>query len=109
MGAGPAGTPVVVRDHGLGILPEDFPRFSSPTCKAGQFLPNRVIRGTGLGLAICKQIVEAHGGTVQINSSPAPGSEAHPRREGIQECVVEVVVDLPLQVQHNEGGSGGGE
>jgi signal transduction histidine kinase len=31
-------------------------------------------RGTGLGLAICKQIIDSHQGTMQLNSTPAAGT-----------------------------------
>jgi PAS domain S-box-containing protein len=58
---------VYVQDHGLGIpgdaLSKVFGRFYRVEN------PDRIgIKGTGLGLAICKNIVEAHGGTIGVSS-----------------------------------------
>jgi len=62
---------VAVEDNGPGIpsevLPSLFKRYSraSSTHGAG---------GTGLGLLIVREIVEAHGGTVGVESTPGEGS-----------------------------------
>jgi PAS domain S-box-containing protein len=62
---------VEVRDTGSGIPPEDLPhlfdRFWHKRRDARE-------RGTGLGLAITRGIVEAHGGTVTVESELGRGS-----------------------------------
>ena len=58
---------VQIADDGPGIEPEILPRLFEPhfTTKGG-----RVEYGLGLGLAISRQIVNAHGGTIDVRSSP---------------------------------------
>ena len=59
-----------VRDTGAGIPAEAFERIFE---KFGQLdAQSRV--GTGLGLAFCKLAVEAHGGHIQVESTPGEGS-----------------------------------
>ncbi len=59
-----------VRDTGAGIPAEAFERIFE---KFGQLdAHNRV--GTGLGLAFCKLAVEAHGGSISVESTPGEGS-----------------------------------
>ncbi len=60
---------ITVADRGIGIPPEHLPhvfeRFYQADPKAG---------GAGLGLALVKEIVEAHGGQVWVDSTPGQGS-----------------------------------
>ena len=65
---------VSVIDNGVGI-PEDsidhvFERFY----QVEKSLSAKKQRGSGLGLSICKNIVEAHGGTIQCKSKEGEGS-----------------------------------
>lgn len=59
-----------VADHGPGIPPEDVVHLFDPYWQARQ---NRG-HGSGLGLAIAKGIVEAHGGSLWVESEHGAGS-----------------------------------
>ncbi|HEY9898607.1 MAG TPA: ATP-binding protein [Pantanalinema sp.] len=60
-----------VVDTGEGIAAEDIPKLF----KRFSQLPSGARRGgSGLGLSIVKDLVEAHGGTVGVKSSPGEGS-----------------------------------
>jgi signal transduction histidine kinase len=64
---------VEVADSGRGIAPEDRERIFEPFRQASDTVPDGP-RGTGLGLPISRQIVEAHGGTMGLESAPGAGS-----------------------------------
>jgi signal transduction histidine kinase len=60
---------ITVADNGPGIAPADrplvFEKFSRPGAPG---------EGSGLGLAICRQILEAHGGSIQLAAAPEGGA-----------------------------------
>lgn len=65
---------LVIKDHGIGIpqearphLFEKFYRVNNPE------LQN--VTGTGIGLYLVRQVVESHGGRVEVESQPGEGSE----------------------------------
>jgi len=70
MGENLAGTDVWVRvqDNGPGVSREARERLFSPFYTSK---PN----GTGLGLAICRKVVDAHGGSIEVGSTPGSGAE----------------------------------
>ena len=59
---------VLLEDSGKGISPEDLPRIFEP------FFTTKGNHGTGLGLAVSWGIVEAHGGTLTVQSEPGKGT-----------------------------------
>ena len=62
-----AGVRLVVADDGPGIEPGDLPRLFEPF-----FTTRRA--GTGLGLATVQRILDAHGGTIEVESAPGRGA-----------------------------------
>jgi signal transduction histidine kinase len=62
---------VRVRDTGIGISESDAPLVWDRLYRADA---SRSARGLGLGLSLVKAIVEAHGGRVELRSTPGEGS-----------------------------------
>lgn len=60
---------VRVSNTGEGISTEEMPLIFERFYR-GRPKGKGTIRGTGLGLAICKSIIEAHGGTIWVESTP---------------------------------------
>ncbi|MEO0605966.1 MAG: HAMP domain-containing sensor histidine kinase, partial [Myxococcota bacterium] len=64
---------IVVSDRGLGIHAKDLP-FVFDDFFRSQDPDVRRRKGTGIGLAIVRYIVEAHGGTIDVQSTPGEGA-----------------------------------
>ena len=64
---------VSVRDTGIGIPPEHLPRVFDRFYRVDK-ARTRTEGGTGLGLSIVRSIVTAHGGTVELVSTPGQGT-----------------------------------
>lgn len=64
---------LAVRDFGIGLTPDDRERVFDRFFRGGHEL-TRSVKGTGLGLTLVKQIMDAHGGTVDVRSEQGEGS-----------------------------------
>ena len=64
---------IEVRDHGIGISAPDLQKIFDPYFRA-QFSDTITRRGAGLGLTLVQQIVESHGGKVEVESTAGAGS-----------------------------------
>lgn len=64
---------ISVEDRGVGISTKDIGHIFEPFYRSKEVVDAQ-IHGNGLGLSLVKQIAEAHGGKVSVNSEPGKGS-----------------------------------
>ena len=65
------GVRIMVKDTGTGIASEDLPFIFDRFWRGDRSRSDRV--HSGLGLAITKQLIHAHGGTIEVQSDGVPG------------------------------------
>jgi two-component system cell cycle sensor histidine kinase PleC len=66
---------IAVTDTGVGISPADLERVFEPFVQADGNL-DRASSGTGLGLPLSRKLIELHGGTLHLESTPSAGTTA---------------------------------
>jgi signal transduction histidine kinase len=68
------GVEIAVADRGPGIPADEIAHIFDPFFRGRQAIQDQV-HGTGLGLNLVKRIVEAHGGSLRVESSPGQGAK----------------------------------
>jgi PAS domain S-box-containing protein len=86
VGVAQAGTEaaLTVQDHGIGMSPEELAHVFEPFRRADT--ARRVASGSGLGLHITQQLVEQHGGSIVITSTPGSSTTATVRLPLQRDC-----------------------
>ena len=64
---------IIVHDTGIGISTQDIPRLFSKFFRGANAIRKQT-EGHGLGLYISQNIIQAHGGTIAVQSEEGKGS-----------------------------------
>ena len=62
---------ILIDDHGPGIAEDQRARVFEPLARVDES-----VEGSGIGLATCRRVIEAHGGKIGLDESPAGGTRA---------------------------------
>ncbi|MET7418175.1 response regulator [Dactylosporangium sp. NPDC005555] len=81
---------LTVADSGIGIAPENHARVFEEFQQVGSAAQRQA--GTGLGLALTRRLVEAHGGSIALQSALGEGSRFTVR---LPDATAEMPADLP--------------
>lgn len=65
---------IKIKDRGIGIPAENLPHIFEPFYRVDRSR-SRAVGGAGLGLPLVRDIVEKHGGKIEIESVPGEGTE----------------------------------
>lgn len=82
---------IVIENHGIGILEEEYERIFEPGYK-GILRQQERRTGSGLGLPLTRQIIEKHGGRIGVSSEPI----GEPKRDNPCPYLTRFTVWLPL-------------
>ncbi len=66
---------ISVADHGVGMSVDQLERIFDKFYRANT--GDHTVQGLGLGMSIVKEIVEAHGGVINVKSTPGEGTHVH--------------------------------
>jgi len=69
----PQAVEIIIRDYGVGIPPEALPKIFQRFFHL-DIISGRMFRGAGLGLSIARQVIEQHGGAIEVKSELGKGS-----------------------------------
>ena len=71
---------LTVDDQGPGIAEADRPHVFERFYRAEE---SRAMPGSGLGLAIVRQVIDRHGGQLQVTEAPGGGARLRARLPGV--------------------------
>lgn len=68
-----AAVEIAIEDHGPGIPASELPHIFEPFYR-GRQARDEQIEGSGIGLSLVKHVIDAHGGTIEVESPAGGGS-----------------------------------